>query len=925
MDIIKEIQNIFNQNYNRDFLIDYRSGSQFTFGYFFEKSLGIQEFLSKQGIIKGDRIAVISDNTRTTIELYFSCLISGIIIVPINPMLTPDQMNEIIINSKSKAVFINAEVLSGRYSVPGTSNLKYYLYGENHENTIYNKSNLIQVDFSTFRFERSEILLNIDENDDFLLVYTSGTTSTPKGIIHTYKNMFSNALIFNDILGIGPNNRFINFLPLSFLGGYYNLLMLPFISGASVVLVNSFGANSIANFWKPIIDYKVNTIWLVPTILSFLIEMDRGEEGVKYCNKNNILFLIGTAPLRKDKKELFEKKYNRKIFENYGLSETLFISTQSPKYSNSFDSVGRLLPGVVTKIVDRNLAEVNQMQEGEIIVKTPTFMKGYYNSSTQEIEKISNDNWFSTGDLGQKNSEDELFITDRKKDLIIRGGINISPAVIEDVIMSIAEVQECAVVGMPHAYMGEEIIAVIKSDAANDFNKLKSRINSLCKTKLSIVQQPNQIIELNEFPHTVTGKVKKEKIKNWISKEYGHLFEEGNKGLYKVRGVIDHSKFYQASRVVQESIQATSIRFNTMVYEMKRKGIDVIVLSLGEAFFDIPLYPMDDLPFPTIYHYSHSRGIPELREAIAKYFSEEYDFVFDPEKEIIITAGSKIAIHMTLMSILNPGDEAIIHEPAWVSYPEQIKLCYGVPVRIPYYESIFNFEKYITNRTKVIIINSPNNPSGKVFTLEELSYLYKLAEKYNLYILSDEAYSDFLLKEDNFVSIGNMDIDKKHLIVVNSISKNYGISGWRLGYVITNEYLINQILKVNQHLITCPATILEYYIAKYFFKIIEITKPQILEVVQKRQKIAKYMEDIGLEYLPGTATFYFFVSIKESNLTSEQFCIRLLEESKICAVPGIGYGDSCDDFIRVSVGSESMERTLIGINAIKELIQKTSN
>jgi aspartate aminotransferase/aminotransferase len=377
------------------------------------------------------------------------------------------------------------------------------------------------------------------------------------------------------------------------------------------------------------------------------------------------------------------------------------------------------------------------------------------------------------------------------------------------------------------------------------------------------------------------------------------------------------------SRAALASVQAMSIKYNNLVYEMQRKGADIVVLSLGEAFFDIPLFPFDDLPMPKIYHYSHSRGIPELRENLARYFAEQYDVRFDPATQIIVTAGSKIAIHMALMSILDPGDEALIHEPAWVSYPEQIKLCYGVPVHVPWHEGVFDFEKYLTPRTKAIIINNPNNPRGKVFTRAELDRLLALARERGLYLLSDEAYSDFLL-DGGFVSLGSLDRDFSHVIVCNSISKNYGISGWRLGYVITNPDLTHQILKVNQHLVTCPATILEYYIAKHFFRILEITKPQIAKVVSLRAEAARHMDRIGLKYLPGTATFYFFVSIEGSSLTSEEFCTRLLQEDHVSTVPGLGYGLSCDKFIRVSVGTEPWERLAGGLDKIKGLIERSA-
>src|SRR6266536_706059 len=205
------------------------------------------------------------------------------------------------------------------------------------------------------------------------------------------------------------------------------------------------------------------------------------------------------------------------------------------------------------------------------------------------------------------------------------------------------------------------------------------------------------------------------------------------------------------SRIAAESRQAMSIKFNTMVYELQQRGKKILIMSLGEAFFDIPLFPMNDLPYPEVNHYSHSRGLPELRRQLQEYSASEYDFQFDNQTEIIVTAGSKIAVYMTLMSILNPGDEVVYSEPAWVSYPEQIKLCYGVPVGIPYDKPVCDYEAYVTPRTRAIIINNPHNPRGYVFTESELSDLLSLAEKYDLWLLCDEAYSDFLI-DGSFIS-----------------------------------------------------------------------------------------------------------------------------------------------------------------------------
>jgi aminotransferase len=365
--------------------------------------------------------------------------------------------------------------------------------------------------------------------------------------------------------------------------------------------------------------------------------------------------------------------------------------------------------------------------------------------------------------------------------------------------------------------------------------------------------------------------------------------------------------------------EAMSIRYNNTVYEKQQAGEDVIVLSLGEAFFDIPLFSFEDLPYPDIYHYSHSRGILPLRKQLASYYSEEYGVPVDPATEIIVTAGSKIAIHMALMTILNPRDEVLIHEPAWVSYTEQVKLCHGVPVPIPVDATVDEYEDYVTDRTRVIIVNSPHNPRGKVLDHSDWTELHRLAERRDLFILSDEAYSDFLLDRGDFVSAAALDPAKTHTIVCNSMSKNYGMSGWRIGYLIAREDILYQILKVNQHLVTCPATILELYLARHFRTILEITYPQIQAVVEKRSRIAALLDRLGMTCLPGEGTFYLFVSIAGSGMGSEEFCTTLLEEGGVSVVPGVGYGRSCDGYIRVSIGTEPMDRTVEGVMRIAEL------
>ncbi|MFB7511246.1 pyridoxal phosphate-dependent aminotransferase, partial [Streptomyces broussonetiae] len=330
------------------------------------------------------------------------------------------------------------------------------------------------------------------------------------------------------------------------------------------------------------------------------------------------------------------------------------------------------------------------------------------------------------------------------------------------------------------------------------------------------------------------------------------------------------------------------------------------------------------LTTPDLHHYSHSRGLPELRRLLAKYYETRFTLPVDPDTEVIVTAGSKAAIYMALMAILDPGDQVIVPEPYWLSYPAQIRMCRGEPVMVPHDVPVFDFERFVTARTRAVIINNPNNPSGHIYTRAELEYLHELADRHGLLLIVDEAYNEFMPPGTEFLAAGALDPDKEHTVTVNSMSKNYGVSGWRIGYLIANQRLTDQILKINQHLVTCAPTILAAYLAERFDDLLDITRPQIQRTVQLRNRVGTWFADNGIDTLPGTSTFYLFVSLGGSSLDSTEFAGRLLKESGISVVPGIGYGDSCDRHIRVSVGSESQDRIARGVAAIRDLVESTT-
>jgi aminotransferase len=372
--------------------------------------------------------------------------------------------------------------------------------------------------------------------------------------------------------------------------------------------------------------------------------------------------------------------------------------------------------------------------------------------------------------------------------------------------------------------------------------------------------------------------------------------------------------------------QAESIRQNNLVYEMRAAGKDVITLSLGEAFFDLPLPRFDDLStMGQLHHYSHSRGLVSLRRRLASYYENGLRVPVDPDRELIVTTGSKAACYMLLLAVLEPGDEVIILEPFWLSYPEQVRMCRGRPVMVPHDVLVSDLALYTTPRTRAIVINNPNNPSGRVYSAAELTTIRDLAAEHDLLIIADEAYNEFVPEGTEFTSCAALDPEKKHTAVINSMSKNYGVSGWRIGYVIAHRDLVDQILKINQHLVTCAPTILCCYLAEHFDSILEITRPQIQKVVGLRNRVAGWLAEAGIGTLPGSGSFYLFASLGDSVLDSASFARTLLRQSAVSVVAGIAYGPTCDRYIRVSVGTEPEERVRRGVEEICRSIRDSSS
>tara|TARA_B110000003_G_scaffold28206_1_gene26627 strand:+ start:2366 stop:3511 length:1146 start_codon:yes stop_codon:yes gene_type:complete len=374
----------------------------------------------------------------------------------------------------------------------------------------------------------------------------------------------------------------------------------------------------------------------------------------------------------------------------------------------------------------------------------------------------------------------------------------------------------------------------------------------------------------------------------------------------------------ERSRQISEAI---SIKFNELVYEKKRTGDDVITLSLGEAFFDFPQVSFDEIDMERGFHYTDSRGLPALRQKIVEYYNSTYSGSLCQKDNILISAGSKILVFMTMMTVLDPGDEVLAFEPAWLSYEHQATLA-GAKIKfVPINFNLNDVDAFLSKKVKLVILNSPNNPAGTVYSSKEILSLVETCRHRNITVLIDEAYSDFVAN-DGFTSGVSIQPELDNVIVVNSLSKSMGLSGWRIGFVMANKSIIDQMLTLNQHLITCAPTVLQLYLAKYFDKIRAVTVPQAQSIELKRQEVLDRLDQANIKYAKGSSTFYILINLSDYFEDTYDLAEHLLNDHNVALVPGSAYGESTKGYLRMSIGVEPIDRIQRAIDTIKDILVK---
>ena len=386
-------------------------------------------------------------------------------------------------------------------------------------------------------------------------------------------------------------------------------------------------------------------------------------------------------------------------------------------------------------------------------------------------------------------------------------------------------------------------------------------------------------------------------------------------------------KKFLSEKVV--NLKPSGIRkFFDIVSEMK----DAISLGVGEPDFDTPWFIRDE----GIYSlekgrtfYTSNAGLKPLREEISNYIQRTQGINYCPDNEIVVTVGGSEAIDIGLRAVINQGDEVIIPQPSYVSYEPCAILAGAKPVIINLRsENEFRLQSdellnAITDRTKVLILPYPNNPTGAIMEREDLEKIVQIIKEKDILVMSDEIYSALTYKGKH-VSIAALDGMKERTILINGFSKAYAMTGWRLGYACGPKEIISQMTKIHQFAIMCAPTTSQYAAVQALQKGDDEVEKMRRSYNQRRRFLMQAFKDMGLECFEPYGAFYVFPCIKEFNMTSEEFATRLLKEEKVAVVPGTAFGDCAEGYLRISY-AYSLDNLKIALSRINNFVQRLRN
>ena len=372
-------------------------------------------------------------------------------------------------------------------------------------------------------------------------------------------------------------------------------------------------------------------------------------------------------------------------------------------------------------------------------------------------------------------------------------------------------------------------------------------------------------------------------------------------------------------------IEPSGIRkFFDVVSEMP----GAISLGVGEPDFDTPYVVREEGIYALEQgktYYTANAGLKELREEISIYLNRKYGLYYESDKEIVVTVGGSEGIDLALRCMINPGDEVLIPQPCFVSYAPCAIMADATPVYINLKEeNEFKLTKEelaasITDKTKILMLAYPSNPTGAIMTKEELEELVPIIIEHDLYVISDEIYSEFTY-DNKHCSIASLPGMKERTIVINGFSKSFAMTGWRLGYACGPKNIMEQVLKLHQFAIMCAPTNSQFAAVEALRNCDDDVDKMVEAYNQRRRFLIHQLKEIGIECFEPYGAFYIFPSIKKFGMSSEEFANRLLQEQKLAVIPGTAFGACGEGFVRISY-AYSIENLKVGLDRIKKFIE----
>jgi long-chain acyl-CoA synthetase len=487
------------------FLISERDGREWTYAEFDAAVNRTAHLLSSQELIeKGDVVSLLLPNSAEYIIAYFACFKIGALAGPINSLLKPAEISYALNHSEAKLLLTNSEFLPRleglREQLPALRNV-----------LVFDDWDEATLGFSSNNNKKWRDTMPLSRTDDAIIIYTSGTTGKPKGCLLTHGNLLANARQITEWLKFTPADRLLSVMPLFHMNAVMVTTVAALYAGGSSVVSPRFSAS---RFWQIISDHKVTSFGSVATMLSMLVATY--PEGVPADLRTEQLrfALCGSAPVPAEVLRRFEETFNCLVIEGYGLSESTVRATFNPPDARRRPgSCGQSI-GCEIKIFDEAERELAAGELGEIVLRGENIFKGYYKNEGATAEAFRG-GWFHTGDIGYRDADDFYYIADRKSDMIIRGGENIYPREIDELLYKHPAVAAAAAIGVPDDLYGEEVAAFVV--LREDTRATEAEIIEYCREHLADYKCPKKIICLPELPKGPTGKIlKRELLRKYV-------------------------------------------------------------------------------------------------------------------------------------------------------------------------------------------------------------------------------------------------------------------------------------------------------------------------------------------------------------------------------------------------------------------------